>query len=456
MDTHSKRLVAILVYVSAFAWHAGAAQPPLPSQQPQASPQASLLPAQPTIHVEVNSILVPVVVRDASGKSVDNLRKEDFKVLDQGKPRPVIGFSLETSSGTRATQSASTSLALPNPTPNTPTSTAVPPSPVAPKRFILFLFDDRHLGPSEIDQVKQAGIRMLDQPLADTDRAIVLSFLGVNSGITRDPAVLKAAVQKLKTQETFRHDSHQCPDIDYYAADQILNKHSSTEYQIASERATICTHMSDASLKTANATVELNNQVLTAAQRTLQIGEEDTIASLSYLRNVIHTMSTLPGQRTLILISPGFLALSQEAMNLETQVLNVAAASSVTVNTLDARGLYGSAMISASQSGSGSLTGLQTGQIQQDNSDSMRANTEEMADLADGTGGTFFHNNNDLESGFRSLMAAPETLYLLEVSLQGIKPNGTYHSLKVETDQSGLKVQARKGYFAPLPPKSGK
>jgi hypothetical protein len=67
----------------------------------------------------------------------------------------------------------------------------------------------------------------------------------------------------------------------------------------------------------------------------------------------------------------------------------------------------------------------------------------------------FIHNTNDLEGGFKTLLAAPECLYLLELPLQDVKQNGVYHSLKVEVTQPGLaqsnfKVQSRKGYFAPL------
>lgn len=72
-----------------------------------------------------------------------------------------------------------------------------------------------------------------------------------------------------------------------------------------------------------------------------------------------------------------------------------------------------------------------------------------MADLADSAGGTFIHNTNDLEGGFKTLLAAPECTYLLELSLQDVKQNGAYRSLKLEVSQPGLKVQARKGYFAP-------
>ena len=39
--------------------------------------------------------------------------------------------------------------------------------------------------------------------------------------------------------------------------------------------------------------------------------------------------------------------------------------------------------------------------------------------------------------------------YLLELSLNDVKQNGTYHALKVEVDRKDVKIQAREGYFAP-------
>jgi VWFA-related protein len=79
-----------------------------------------------------------------------------------------------------------------------------------------------------------------------------------------------------------------------------------------------------------------------------------------------------------------------------------------------------------------------------------------MAEFADGTGGTFFHNNNDLAGGFQSLASAPEYVYLLELSLENVKPDGSYHPLKVKLDRDGLKLQARRGYFAPAKEKNNK
>lgn len=169
----------------------------------------------------------------------------------------------------------------------------------------------------------------------------------------------------------------------------------------------------------------------------------------------MHTISALPGQRTLVLVSPGFLSLSQESMAMESQLLNLAVGDGVTISTLDARGLY-STMVPASEGGGESVQSLVTGQNLQDRSDSMRQNKQVMAEFADGTGGTFFRDNNDLRGGLTSLAAGPEYKYLLELSLNDVKQNGTYHSLKVEVDRKGVKIQARDGYFAPQPPKNKK
>jgi hypothetical protein len=64
---------------------------------------------------------------------------------------------------------------------------------------------------------------------------------------------------------------------------------------------------------------------------------------------------------------------------------------------------------------------------------------------SDGTGGTFFHNSNDLEGGFHALTTVPEYVYLLELSLQNVKQDGSYHALNVKVDQDELKLKARLG-----------
>jgi hypothetical protein len=73
-----------------------------------------------------------------------------------------------------------------------------------------------------------------------------------------------------------------------------------------------------------------------------------------------------------------------------------------------------------------------------------------LGELADATGGTYFHNNNDLQEGFRRVAAAPEYSYVLGFSPQNLKLDGHYHKLKVTlSDPYTYTLQARRGYYAP-------
>src|SRR5438445_12130409 len=72
-----------------------------------------------------------------------------------------------------------------------------------------------------------------------------------------------------------------------------------------------------------------------------------------------------------------------------------------------------------------------------------------MAELADGTGGSFFHNRNDLGEGMRQFAAAPEFSYVLGFSPQNLKFDGSFHTLKVTLGTNEkYALQALRGYFA--------
>jgi VWFA-related protein len=157
------------------------------------------------------------------------------------------------------------------------------------------------------------------------------------------------------------------------------------------------------------------------------------------IRLVVSKMSALPGQRLLILVSGGFLTPAAEA--------------NAIINAIDVRGLYVT-MRDASDGGGGSP--LDARIQDQYRRASMTENESVMAELADGTGGTYFHSNNDLEAGLNTLYAGPRYLYLLAFSTAEVKLNGSYHGLKVKVDREHVTLQARRGYFAPAPEKKKK
>jgi VWFA-related protein len=165
-----------------------------------------------------------------------------------------------------------------------------------------------------------------------------------------------------------------------------------------------------------------------------------TLASLANLKEIIRRMAVAPGQRTIMFISPGFNTMTPEYLQELSDILERAIKANVIISTLDARGLYTDPSYDASRSGTGRGGSLSAA----------IARADILAELAAGTGGTFYQNSNDLDEGFRRLAAAPEYVYLLGFSPQNLKLDGSFHSLRVTLKNAGgVTIQARHGYYAP-------
>ncbi len=67
---------------------------PLHAAQPPASVAGdeSAPPQQPTFRSSVSLVSVNAVVKDRNGRPVRDLRREDFQILENGAPRPIVDF----------------------------------------------------------------------------------------------------------------------------------------------------------------------------------------------------------------------------------------------------------------------------------------------------------------------------------------------------------------------------
>jgi VWFA-related protein len=151
----------------------------------------------------------------------------------------------------------------------------------------------------------------------------------------------------------------------------------------------------------------------------------------------------MPGQRTIVLVSPGFLALTPDLLEGVTALVEGAVRAGIVINSLDPHGRHDLGVY-----GKFSLRGQNSFLLA---SAEAQALGDVMAEFSSGTGGILFHNNNnDLDEGFRRTAAAPEFVYVLGFSPQ--KLDGKFHKLKVTLSGAGkIDVQARLGYYAPKP-----
>jgi VWFA-related protein len=254
---------------------------------------------------------------------------------------------------------------------------------VVPERYVAFLFDDVHLATADLARIREAALRHITT-LRPSDRAAVFTMSGTaHAEFTDNQNVLRATISALRPGVMTRVGS-------------------------------------------------------------MSGGEMLTLGSLDAIRGVIQQMAHLPGQRTLMVISPGFFTLDPMYFEAKTEILDQAIRASVIINGMDARGLYTDPALNASRPGTGRGGGLGTDLMRE----SMRADI--LAEMASGTGGAFFQNSNDYDEGFRRLAATPEYLYMLGFTPQYLKNDGSFHALQVVVKPSaGLNVQARRGYYAP-------
>jgi VWFA-related protein len=390
-----------------------------------------------TFKVNVKLVVVRAVVRDAQGRAMGNLHKEDFQIFDRGKPQAITQFEVQ-QPGDRAAKAR-----LDSTENSSPVDSGEPISithAAAPERFVAYVFDDVHMQFGDLARVRDAAERQLDK-LRPTDRVAIFTTSGqVSLEFTDDRAQVYKALSRLMPRPiSTTQIGNGCGDISHYVADMVINKNDPYATSILTEQMLLCT---PGITQTAAAAMALN-----LSQATLETHNHETQVSLAVLKSVVRAVSHMPGQRSVVLVSPGFLTPQMESE--DNDVIDLAVRSQVVIQTLDARGLYVDQPLGDASS-SVSYPPQIAGQIAMLNATASAANDDVLAILAASTGGAFFHNSNDYDEGFRQTSQAPDYSYVLAFVPQDLKLDGSYHDLKVKLKASEkMSVQARRGYFAP-------
>jgi VWFA-related protein len=415
---------------------------PAPDAAPQASaPQDQKSAQEPkseisvqdttsTFKIRVNLVQVHVVIRDSAGKPVGGLRKEDFQLYDNNKLQAITTFAIEDAESRKERREAAAKTQLDS------GETDAQVAGTAPERFVSLTFDDVHLLMTDVAPMRNAASGFIDS-IGLSDRVGVFTTSGVvTQDFTSNKELLKQTI--LKVISRARSNTGTCPNVSYDMAIEVAK--DPTAYTVLYEQAQAC-----APGLPPQAVATLVSSALSMA---IDQGEADFRNVYRELDIVLRILSSRPGERVLLLASPGF-AVAPELSSQTSEFVDHANRSNIVINTIDARGLYTADLFGdisepyaqpAQMAGQAASVGLSVQMEKQ----------FVLGDFAYGTGGRFFHNSNDLEGGLKQLGIAPEASYVLGFSPRMEKMDGHFHTIKVTlTGKQKYTVQARHGYFAP-------
>src|SRR5665213_2377155 len=173
-----------------------------------------LPPQQPLFRSTVNLVLVDVVIRDKKGAIVTGLTRDDFQLVEDGKPQQILTFAFEEiGSSTQPVERASllagaapnaatprvTAPATPAPAPITASAAApLTSEEVAGHRLLTLLFDTSSMQPEDVQKATDEAIKWVNEKMTPADLVAVAtigSSLQILSDFTSDKEQIHSVLQ---------------------------------------------------------------------------------------------------------------------------------------------------------------------------------------------------------------------------------------------------------------------
>ncbi|MBV8207481.1 MAG: VWA domain-containing protein, partial [Acidobacteria bacterium] len=248
----------------------------------------------PVFRSEANEVEAVVRVVDQHGNAISGLQRENFQILDNGKPQKIRSFRQQPATASQEPVPARNGMAATTPT--------------IERRFIAIFFDDRHSPAGDFENVQKAAKHFVRENLDSRDRVGI--FKASHNGevtFTNDKAKLLAEIESLRPQPALTAGSGGCPRLDLYEAYAIVNNSDPSVLEVAKERVFDCECPPPHGSCERPSDYVLQSQAEAAAGALWnreRIEVQNTFFEISV---TIGSLNTLPGRRMLILASSGFL-----------------------------------------------------------------------------------------------------------------------------------------------------
>jgi VWFA-related protein len=403
------------------------------------------------IKVTANLVSVDVIVKDKKGRVITDLKPEDFTVYENGVPQKIEFFDSTLTSSNEAAKSPTTTILT--------ESRARTPDGL-PRNIIALVLDGQSTEAANLSHVREGMVKYIRERISDNDSVALFS---ISSGLqllqtfTQDKAKLIAAVEKAYDSSTTSKTSE---------ARAFSEDIRAKREQVATGPELINGTIPGPGVSNSAAAAALIAQHVLAQYLALRssLSAQQTRPVLAALAAISEGLRSIPGKKTLVMFSQGFVA--PETLDWQVQsTVDIANRANVTIYIIDSGGLTGGAPTSGALVSGSPLSGI-SGDLDMEQrrrsaagesvfditrQEGLNRQQDLLYRISEDTGGHFIKNTNDIAGGLERIDAEIRSRYTLAYRSTDANFDGSFRKVKIEVHQPNTNVVARPGYYA-IPP----
>jgi VWFA-related protein len=367
----------------------------------------------PKISVSARLVQIGVIVRDKNGPVAD-LTKDDFVVLDRGKPRTISLFSVE--SGHTASQPA-------QPLPQNTFSDLPQYGDSAPRSVTIVLLDNLNTLYGSASEPYEITPHWFEDLALANAKAHLIEF--IKELDPRDRVAIYGLRDSLHVLCDFTSDRSRLRAIlTKYDTTSITNRQT-TQYGGV--------HMPNSPPRINGAINQGNAQFIGIA------GQGRAGITMAALQSIADHVANIPGRKNLVWLTAN-LPFSG------TEMARILSPAQIAAYPVDGRGLLVVVSLE-SMEGTEPADAEALGTFARPESP-QPIGIGTMRELGEETGGEAFVNTNDLTGAIRSAVEDSAVTYTVGFYIDSASVDGKFHELKVQVKRQGVTVRYPKAYLA--------
>jgi len=434
------------------------AKPSGQAQKPRTSDQGQ------TVRIGSEEVLLDVVARDKKGRPVTDLKADEIEVYEDGVKQQINSFrkveKTDLIEGADVSNNSAGNAA--GATPRAGPGNAV--DPLRQINLVTMVFE--RLNNEGRLLAREASREFLKSELRPNVMVAVFALdqrLQVLQQFTNDGAKLSAAVDRATGAASSKF-AEQSEAIQRELENLLRAQANLEAASSAGQSAGAGIGQAVVEARLAEVTTNMLRQT-DDAQR-----EQQGAASVFSLLSLIRGQQRLAGRKTVLYFSEG-LQLTPNLAPVFRNAVSAANRANVSFYAIDARGLQTARQADAARESLAAAARANEQQLRSrggqavtpeqikamDNAESsiLKNAQENLASLAEGTGGFLVANTNDLRSPMRRVAAELSSYYEISYVPQVREYDGKFRALTVKTFRQDVVLQTRSGYFALPPNESG-